>query len=547
MTAEATEVWLFLNAAHRRRRRARGSRLAYVAYVAILAAVVYGGPLILRAVRSVERTPRHTGATTHLLLAMPDSLSALMLLVVVALARQATWRGPVVLAAADADWLLPLPLSRTTLLRPKFDASVVSGAVLAGLAGVVGSLVLHGYDLGAEGGLLLASVVAAVLICVTGLSVAALVERSQRLSRLTLTWSPLLIVVAIAVFGLGVATAAGAGLGDVGTVVVWSGPWGWSTQLVMNAAGDGASHWPVAAALLGATCAASLGAARTGVPRIPGRSLRQRAATAGAVGAAVFVGEFRDARLAIRDAGGGTTRRRSLRLPVHRSLAVVWRDVTALTRSPGGATWALPFLGVLALALHVAVDQREGRHTIIPIGFALVAGYIAALQLVEPARLDADDPRRTRWSPYPAAALAQRHAVVPTVLLGVVGLVASLVGAPRLGLGHAVLAAGAACVLPPVLVATALVSGYRGRVPLQLMFSGPDIGFGPTGPVLVLAWYLYGPIAVLVAGEMTLLPLIGAWRHGSAVTVPVLQAMAIGAGWTSVILWWVGARARRRR
>jgi hypothetical protein len=98
-----------------------------------------------------------------------------------------------------------------------------------------------------------------------------------------------------------------------------------------------------------------------------------------------------------------------------------------------------------------------------------------------------------------------------------------------------------------VLVATALVSGYRGRVPLQLMFSGPDIGFGPTGPVLVAAWYLYGPITVLVAGEMTLLPLVGAWRHGSPPTVPVLQAIAIGAGWTAVILWWVGARARRRR
>ena len=161
---------------------------------------------------------------------MPYSLSALTLLVVVSLARQAMWRGPVVLVAADADWLLPLPLSRTTLLRPKFDASVVSGAILAGLAGVVASLVLHGYALGGEGGLLPASAVAAVLICVTGLSVAAVVERSQRVARLTLIWSPVLIGIAIVVFGLGVATAAGVGLGDLGTVVTWSGPWGWSTR-----------------------------------------------------------------------------------------------------------------------------------------------------------------------------------------------------------------------------------------------------------------------------------------------------------------------------
>jgi hypothetical protein len=453
----------------------------------------------------------------------------------------------VVLAAPDTDWLLPLPLSRTTLLRPKFDASVVTGAIVAGLVGAVGSLVLHGYALGAEGRLLLASVVAAALIGVTGVSVAALVECSQRLTRLTLTWSPLLIGVAIAVFGLGLATAGGVGFGDLGTVVSWSGPWGWSTQLVMNAAGDGATHWPAATGLLAITCVATLVAARAGVPDIAGRSLRQRAATAGAVGAAMFVGEFRDARLAIRDASGGPTRRRSLRLPVHGSLAVVWRDLTGLTRSLGGAAWTLPFLGVLAVGLHVAVGQREGRHTIIPIGFALIAGYVAALQLAEPARLDADDPRRTRWSPYPAGSLAQRHALVPTVLLTAVGVTAAAVVSPWLGLRHAVLAVATACVLAPVLVATALVSGYRGRVPLQLMFSGPDIGFGPTGPLLVAGWYLFGPITALVAGEMTLLPLVGAWRHGLALTVPVLQAIAIGAGWTAVIMWWVGARARRRR
>jgi hypothetical protein len=202
---------------------------------------------------------------------------------------------------------------------------------------------------------------------------------------------------------------------------------------------------------------------------------------------------------------------------------------------------------VTAIALHVAVGARSGARTLIPVTFAVLAGYVAALQLVEPARLDADDPRRTRWSPYPASVLARRHAVVPSVLLMTLGVIAALAGSPWLGARHTILAVAAALTLPPLLVAAALVSGYRGRVPLHLMFGGGDMGFGSTGPLLLLAWYLYGPLVALVAGQAVLGSLTTSWRHGSAPVQPSLNAVVLASIATALILAWTGKRAVKRQ
>jgi hypothetical protein len=547
MTTETADVWSFLAEVRHRRRRVRRGRLAYPAYVVILAALVYGGPVIASAVRSVQHDVTPTATTAYLRAAMPASLSALVLLLLVALARQATWRGPVVVSSADGDWMLPLPISRATMLRPRLRSSLLTSVILAALAGSTGALVLHGYGFAGVGRLWLATVVAAVLIDVMGQGVGALVERSPGLAALTLRWSPWLIAVAVAGFGLGIAQANGTDLGGLDTVVLWSGPWGWSSQLLVHASDGGAAGWPGALALLAVTSAAAVGYGYAAVPRIPASGLRRRAATASSVGAAMFLGEFRDAHLAVRETSRGPVRRRSQRLPTHRSLAVSWRDVTALSRSLSAVTWAVPFLGIVALGLHVAVAQHSGGRTLIPVTFAVLAGYVAALQLVEPARLDADDPRRTRWSPYPAAGLARRHAVVPTALLMVIGVVAAVAGSPWLGARHTVLAVAAAVVLAPLLVAAALVSAYRGRVPLHLMFGGGDMGFGSTGPILLLVWYLYGPILALLTGQAALAPLTTAWRHGTAPLAPILNAILLAAIASAAILLWTGKRASNRQ
>jgi hypothetical protein len=547
MTAETADVWTFLAEVRHRRRRVRRGRLAYPVYVAILAAAVYGGPVIARAVRSVQDDVTPTATTAHLRDAMPASLSALILLALVALARQATWRGPVVVSSADADWMLPLPISRATMLRPRLRSSLLTAVILAALAGSIGALVLHAYGLAGVGRLWLATLVAAVLIAVIGQGMGALIERSPGLGALTLRWSPWLIAVAVAGFGLGLAQANGTELGPLDTIVLWSGPWGWSSQLLVHASDGGAGGWPVALVLLAATAAAAAGYGYVAVPGIPARGLRQRAATASSVGAAMFLGEFRDAHLAVRETSRGAVRRRSLRLPTHRALAVAWRDLTALSRSLTAVTWAVPFLGIVAVALNVAVRQHSGPRTLIPVTFAVLAGYVAALQLVEPARLDADDPRRTRWSPYPAAALARRHAVVPIVLLMAIGVVAAVAGSPWLGERHTILAVAAAVVLSPLLVAAALVSAYRGRVPLHLMFGGGDMGFGSTGPLLLLVWYLYGPLLALLTGQAALAPLTTAWRHGTAPLAPALNAVVLAAIATALILLWTGKRASNRQ
>jgi hypothetical protein len=128
-----------------------------------------------------------------------------------------------------------------------------------------------------------------------------------------------------------------------------------------------------------------------------------------------------------------------------------------------------------------------------------------------------------------------------------VGVVAAAVGSPWLGARHALLAGAAAIALPPLLVAASLVSSYRGRAPLHLMFSGADMGFGGTGPVLVLAWYLYGPVVALIGGQAALASLTTAWRHGTAPLPPAINAVLLSAIATTIILLLTGKRASNRQ
>jgi hypothetical protein len=79
------------------------------------------------------------------------------------------------------------------------------------------------------------------------------------------------------------------------------------------------------------------------------------------------------------------------------------------------------------------------------------------------------------------------------------------------------------------------------------MFGGADLGFGGTGPVLVLAWYLYGPIVALLAGQAAMAPLTTAWRHGTSPIAPAVNAVLVSAIATILIQLWTGKRAHDRQ
>ncbi|MGP4084210.1 hypothetical protein [Streptomyces sp. KR55] len=154
--------------------------------------------------------------------------------------------------------------------------------------------------------------------------------------------------------------------------------------------------------------------------------------------------------------------RSGVRLPFPRraGLLVPWRDTTALLRAPGRLLWAVVWAAV-AVAL-VGLDDVPAPVTLM----ALPAGYLAAAQLAEPARLEADDLRRSAQLPWTAAGLALRHGLVPAA-----GLLALFVLGPAVA-GAAGLWSDRLLVLPalaPALVGAALVSAYRGTVPVHLM------------------------------------------------------------------------------
>jgi hypothetical protein len=544
MTAEAAPVWNFLADVRRRRRRGRRGRIAYAVYVAALLLAVYGGPLVVRAVRSVEGTPHPTSATVRIAAALPVGMSALWLLVLLGLTRQATWRGPVLLSAADADWMLSTPLPRSRLLRPRFIASVLTGLLLSALLGFVLALVLHGYGVASLGRIWFPIVAAAMVTVTIATSVGALVERFDRAKRVVSIWSPAAAGVVVVFMAVAVARAAGANLRWLQAVILWSGPWGWCSQLAAQAFDGRDTSWPVAAGLTVAVTVALLPFALSAAPAIPARALRQRAAMSAAVSAALFLGETRDAHLGIRAARGGPATRRRLPMPRRAWLAIPWRDATSLVRSPAGIGWMTLCLAVMAVALRDAAGQPSARHTIVPIGIAMVAGYAAAGQLVEPARLDADDPRRTRWSPYPAARQAQRHAAVPLLTLYAVGLAAGLVATPWLTGRQTILTLAAVILVMPVVVAASLIGSYRGRVPLEYMLGGVDIGFGPTGPLLLILWYLYGPFAAVASGQLMLAPLVKAWPTHTGIAAPLIGAHVLAVVFNAVLFWWAGLRAR---
>ena len=85
---------------------------------------------------------------------------------------------------------------------------------------------------------------------------------------------------------------------------------------------------------------------------------------------------------------------------------------------------------------------------------------------------------------------------------------------------------------------------YRGRVPLELMFIGGDIGFGSVGPLLLIAWYLYGPLAAIGVGEATLALVVNAWHHSGAVAGSAIGATLVAATAAALLYRWVGKRAR---
>ncbi|MEY9966339.1 hypothetical protein ABIA33_004399 [Streptacidiphilus sp. MAP12-16] len=520
-TDDTLELLRALRAPHR---RSRAGQIGYTVYVGVMVVMAWGGMFSLGVFANASMGADYSAHDAQLLAALPSGVCALGLGLILVVARDALWRGPVVAPRATVDWLLAQPVRPGPLLRPWFWVScamaLVPGLLAAAAAGVAVGLMDKAGFLPAFGWALAGGVCLPLLATACGVAV----ERYERVARSVRRASP---VVALLVLLLAVQSAfAVAGHRSVllERVEMWSGPWGWSALAGLSPTSAAVSGGRLAAIPLILLTVVAVVLAFRAAAGIPLGSLRRRARAAAGVAAALRTAELRSARLVLAQSEQ-RARRVRLRIPppTRAWLAVPWRDLTALLRAPSRTGRAV-FFTAPALLLAGPAAQATGVDRVLLTALAAALGYLGAAQLAEPARVEADDPRRAGWSPHPYGQLMLRHAVVPafaSVLLAAAGAgIAVLLGA-----GPAVWLAPVAA-LP--LTAAAMVNACRGPSRQELMYS--PSGMGSMGPFIFLAWYGAGPI--------TLVPAL-AFALGTGPSLAVAWCLVLGA----TLLYWAYQRA----
>ncbi|RJK92773.1 DUF6297 family protein [Vallicoccus soli] len=505
----------------RRRRR----ETAYVLYVVLLFGLFYAVPYASAAVR-VSDGPREPWAS-WLAAGAPAGATALALGALVLAAADGRWRGPVLLDAASAHWLLPTAVRRGALLRPRWRLAVALYAALGAALAAAAAFVLRVVCVGALGWTLLPAAGAGAALGALA-AAAGLAAQRDRVppAALRLRW------VAVALGGLAAATAAGSVPGPVGAVLLWSGPWGWAAQPLVLSAGAGVPGWPLGLALLAAAAAAAAVLGDRAAGGVPSAALRRRARAVDDVVAAATVLDLRLARQLTRTADGVPARR--LPAPPRRArLAVAWRTLVGWRRDPARPAWAAVLLATALGLVEVSSAATGAARAVLLLG-ALLAGYGAAAQLVEGARLEADDTTRSRVLPLRFRTLVLRHGEVPALALTAGGALAAGV---LTALGGAAQGAWLLVLGLPALVLAALVSACRGPVPPHL-FLGPDTGAGSVGPLRVLAWTWRAPLAALAGlAPVLLVPQL------VAAPVPVPAVLGWAAAVTAALGWWARQQA----
>jgi hypothetical protein len=442
---------------------------------------------------------------------------ATLLLGLLAALRHATWQGPVVFRLPEVQWLLTAPIDRAALVRLRLARALAAGVGLGTLLGL-GTFVLLEAELGvAARPLLAAALLGPAAVGLLGAALGWLVERSPKASLVVLRASPLVLAAAAVAALVPGGTAAARAL-------LWSGPWGWAMGPLVAATGGRVPGWPVQAALLAVTAVAVALLAWSRAGAITTEELARRATARTGLAASLYNLDARGAAQARRRANRTLlgVRRVRLRRPRRRWLAIPWRDALALLRAPARLGWALVLTGAGVVAVAAEPDRRAVAAA------AVLAGYLAAAQLIEPLRAEADQPDASRQLPLAWGDLLLFHCAVPVLALAGAGALATGVAwAAGVMKGPAPWVALAACLpLAAVLVLCAAIAGHRGRVSPATLSTAFGLGeFG--GPVYLFGWIALGPLLAEVLLAITSAVVVGAGRRPGALA---------GALWTASVL-----------
>jgi len=454
---------------------------------------------------------------------VPEWGPAVALVGLVAVARWGTWQGPVVFAAPDVAFLLRAPLSRRALAARPLARAAVAGAGVGVVVAAVTLVGLAGEGRGVGPGAAAGLALGLALLVVLGVAAAGRVQCSARWSRAAAVALPL----AVAVGGALVAVARSGHAAR--TVVLWSGPWGWALQPVVGAT---TAASVAALAALAAVAAGAVVAAARGFGACPTERHVVRAdARAGAV-ASAWAFDARTARLTLQRAAGARGARGGRRLgaPRHPGLAIPWRDASSALRAPG-RTLTGAALAAGASVLAIAAATHAAAEVVAALGT-----YLAASTLLEPLRLETDQPSASQiLLRRPFGRVLLGHLAVP---LAVVATAAALAGAAVAAAGAlpargGALALMAVAVVPAIVGCAALSSRRGGRLPMSVLAVGSAAD--PVGGGVVVAWLLAWPATAAAVGGLPLVLVARGTSLSSALTLALAVAAIVPPALAAVL------------
>jgi hypothetical protein len=446
----------------------------------------------------------------------------LILLLFIGILRYSTVQGFVSFNEADCYHVLPAPLRRRDLVRPRLLAATVLLGVVGALVGVLAVLTASGSHAGARvGEAALAGLALGVLLVASSWHVQRLRWATAWVMRLTI---PLLGGAVLLAF-------AQTGGHTVRMVGLWSGPWGWGLLPLTS----GAPSWSVVG--LGLLCALALAGVvsmwmSAGWWNI--QSFRVRARTRSQVVASLYAFDYRSIGQAARgDKSQNWQARIRLRPPKRPVFIVPWHGALALLRSPVRLGWSVVLAGA-GMYLLALQPLRQGA-----LWAGSVAFYLAASSLLEPLRQEVDTPGTAKiLLPWQFERVQWLHCLLPAGIMIAAGVL-TLAGGLATGFltAHAVaqlliLAVPLSCF---VVFAAALSGRKGGRVSNNLvnLAAMDTTGFSWISVIIQLAIW-----AILALAGTAL----GVWllsRDGFAfkpVLAAVFFALAAVAGGMQVAL-----------
>lgn len=497
-------------------------RVAYQLYVT----VVVGGLWVAAVVRTLAQPPDVSAAAPGVMTTVvPPVLLGLAVVVTIVGARIGTWAGPVLVSRPEAALLLPAPLDRRVLLRPSLAWGIAAytavGAAVGLVAGVVVALEVRAAVAAPVAGTTLAW---AGLGAATG-GVALWVEASPRLARAALRATPVLVGASAAMVWLSIARPA---------LATWLPPWGWVVAPVTASLDPAVEASWVPVGLTAVVGLVTVVAAARRLPTIPDEELIRRAGTGSGVraSAAMF-----DARTIAQTRRAGQrrlvgVRRVRLRRPRRRDLLVPWRDLVSILRRRGTVEHTL----TTTLGAAVLVTWAHGGPAAIVA--ALVLASIAVGQLLEPLRIEHEQPILEVFTPLTLVQVGLHHLLVPAAMMASAGALATLVlaiaGVLPWPAVPAALIGGTA--LAMLLTTTAGLTSTRDAPPVHNLLL-----MGGTGVVLLIGWLLASPILAVILGLPLGLRVTHMLQQGAppltAVAMPTAIALALTAGLAALIHW----------